>query len=59
MFFFSFICSRASQLVFFNFLQVFEKLKDYMLIPVPNAEKAKVDGAITCCSVLINKQANI
>lgn len=39
--------------------QVFEKLKDHMLIPVSNMEKVKVDGALTCCSVLINKKANI
>ncbi|XP_003974417.2 N(G),N(G)-dimethylarginine dimethylaminohydrolase 1 [Takifugu rubripes] len=39
--------------------KVFEKLKDYMLIPVTDVEKAKVDGALTCCSVLINKRANI
>lgn len=46
-------------IVFSVFLQVFEKLKDYMLIPVSNMEKVKVDGALTCCSVLINKKANI
>ncbi|XP_055021098.1 N(G),N(G)-dimethylarginine dimethylaminohydrolase 1 [Boleophthalmus pectinirostris] len=39
--------------------KVLEKLKDYVLIPVSNAEKMKVDGAVTCCSVLINKKANI
>nr|XP_040039632.1 N(G),N(G)-dimethylarginine dimethylaminohydrolase 1 isoform X2 [Gasterosteus aculeatus aculeatus] len=39
--------------------KVFEKLKDYMLIPVCNMQKVKVDGALTCCSVLINKKANI
>ncbi|XP_028443885.1 N(G),N(G)-dimethylarginine dimethylaminohydrolase 1 isoform X2 [Perca flavescens] len=39
--------------------KVFEKLKDHMLIPVSNMEKVKVDGALTCCSVLINKKANI
>nr|XP_046246838.1 N(G),N(G)-dimethylarginine dimethylaminohydrolase 1 isoform X2 [Scatophagus argus] len=39
--------------------KVFEKLKDYMLIPVSNLEKVKVDGALTCCSVLINKKANM
>ncbi|XP_068563779.1 N(G),N(G)-dimethylarginine dimethylaminohydrolase 1 isoform X1 [Cebidichthys violaceus] len=39
--------------------KVFEKLKDYMLIPVCNMEKVKVDGALTCCSVLINKKANV
>nr|XP_020458526.1 N(G),N(G)-dimethylarginine dimethylaminohydrolase 1 isoform X3 [Monopterus albus] len=39
--------------------KVFEKLKDHMLIPVPNAEMVKVDGSLTCLSVLINKKANI
>ncbi|KAG7242321.1 hypothetical protein INR49_023997 [Caranx melampygus] len=39
--------------------KVFEKLKDHMLIPVSNMEKVKVDGALTCCSVLINKKGNI
>ncbi|XP_041790525.1 N(G),N(G)-dimethylarginine dimethylaminohydrolase 1 [Chelmon rostratus] len=39
--------------------KVFEKLKDYMLIPVCNMEKVKVDGALTCCSVLFNKKADI
>ncbi|XP_061680993.1 N(G),N(G)-dimethylarginine dimethylaminohydrolase 1 isoform X2 [Syngnathoides biaculeatus] len=38
--------------------KVFEKLKDHMLVPVSNSEKVKVDGALTCCSVLINKKAN-
>ncbi|KAJ8277812.1 hypothetical protein GJAV_G00080360 [Gymnothorax javanicus] len=36
--------------------KVFEKLKDHMLIPVSNSEKGKVDGALTCCSVLIKKK---
>ncbi|XP_037625630.1 N(G),N(G)-dimethylarginine dimethylaminohydrolase 1 [Sebastes umbrosus] len=40
-------------------VKVFEKLKDHMLIPVSNSEKCKLDGALTCCSVLINKKANI
>ncbi|XP_029938982.1 N(G),N(G)-dimethylarginine dimethylaminohydrolase 1 isoform X2 [Salarias fasciatus] len=40
-------------------VKVFEKLKDHMLIPVANTEKVKVDGALTCCSVLINKKADI
>ncbi|XP_064189547.1 N(G),N(G)-dimethylarginine dimethylaminohydrolase 1 isoform X2 [Anguilla rostrata] len=40
-------------------VKVFEKLKDHMLIPVSNSEKVKVDGALTCCSVLINKKAEI
>ncbi|KAG8437226.1 hypothetical protein GDO86_008070 [Hymenochirus boettgeri] len=39
--------------------KVFEKLKDYMLIPVPNTELAKVDGCLTCCSILINKKTSI
>ncbi|XP_023810104.1 N(G),N(G)-dimethylarginine dimethylaminohydrolase 1 isoform X2 [Oryzias latipes] len=37
-------------------VKVFEKLKDHMLIPVSNLEKVKLDGALTCCSVLINKK---
>ncbi|XP_067226989.1 N(G),N(G)-dimethylarginine dimethylaminohydrolase 1 isoform X1 [Chanodichthys erythropterus] len=39
--------------------KVFEKLKDHMLIPVSNQEKVKVDGALTCCSVLFSKNNNI
>ncbi|KAK6313821.1 N(G),N(G)-dimethylarginine dimethylaminohydrolase 1 [Coregonus clupeaformis] len=39
--------------------KVFEKLKDHMLIPVSNMEKVKVDGALTCCSVLINMKAKV
>uniref|UniRef100_A0A8C1ZFX5 Dimethylarginine dimethylaminohydrolase 1 n=1 Tax=Cyprinus carpio TaxID=7962 RepID=A0A8C1ZFX5_CYPCA len=39
--------------------KVFEKLKDHMLIPVSNQEKVKVDGALTCCSVLVNRKKNI
>ncbi|XP_077464060.1 N(G),N(G)-dimethylarginine dimethylaminohydrolase 1 isoform X1 [Stigmatopora argus] len=39
-------------------VKVFDKLKDYMLIPVSNSEKVKVDGALTCCSVLISKRAD-
>ncbi|KFO94110.1 N(G),N(G)-dimethylarginine dimethylaminohydrolase 1, partial [Buceros rhinoceros silvestris] len=35
--------------------KVFEKLKDHMLIPIANTELEKVDGSLTCCSVLINK----
>ncbi|XP_016112399.1 N(G),N(G)-dimethylarginine dimethylaminohydrolase 1 [Sinocyclocheilus grahami] len=42
-----------------NCIHVFEKLKDHMLIPVTNQEKAKVDGGLTCCSVLINMKKNI
>uniref|UniRef100_A0A671S2S5 N(G),N(G)-dimethylarginine dimethylaminohydrolase 1-like n=1 Tax=Sinocyclocheilus anshuiensis TaxID=1608454 RepID=A0A671S2S5_9TELE len=41
------------------YICVFEKLKDHMLIPVTNQEKAKVDGGLTCCSVLINMKKNI
>ncbi|XP_053325453.1 N(G),N(G)-dimethylarginine dimethylaminohydrolase 1 isoform X2 [Spea bombifrons] len=37
-------------------VKVFEKLKDHMLIPVANSELAKVDGCLTCCSLLINKK---
>ncbi|KAM7388150.1 hypothetical protein PAMP_024348 [Pampus punctatissimus] len=37
--------------------KMFEKFKDHMLIPVSNMEKVKVDGALTCCSVLVNKKA--
>ncbi|XP_037530470.1 N(G),N(G)-dimethylarginine dimethylaminohydrolase 1 [Nematolebias whitei] len=40
-------------------VKVFDKLKDHMLIPVSNMEKVKVDGCLTCCSVLINKKANV
>lgn len=40
-------------------VKVYEKLKDYTLVPVSNTEKVKVDGALTCCSVLINKKAGI
>lgn len=39
--------------------QVFEKLKDHMLIPIANTELEKVDGALTCCSVLINKSSEL
>ncbi|XP_020391506.2 N(G),N(G)-dimethylarginine dimethylaminohydrolase 1 [Rhincodon typus] len=35
----------------------FEKLKDYTLIPISNTELAKVDGGLTCCSILLNKCA--
>ncbi|KAL0603961.1 hypothetical protein AAY473_025959 [Plecturocebus cupreus] len=35
---------------------VYEKLKDHMLIPVSMSELEKVDGLLTCCSVLINKK---
>ncbi|XP_059839695.1 N(G),N(G)-dimethylarginine dimethylaminohydrolase 1 isoform X3 [Hypanus sabinus] len=37
--------------------KVFEKLKDYLLIPVSNSELAKVDGGLTCCSILLSKGA--
>lgn len=40
-------------------IKLFEKLVDYTLIPVANKEKMKVDGALTCCSILIDKKSNI
>ncbi|CAM5162096.1 unnamed protein product [Natator depressus] len=39
--------------------KVFEKLKDHMLIPIANTEVEKVDGLLTCCSVLINKTSEL
>ncbi|XP_064416201.1 N(G),N(G)-dimethylarginine dimethylaminohydrolase 1 isoform X3 [Latimeria chalumnae] len=39
--------------------KVFEKLKEHMLIPITYTELAKVDGALTCCSVLINKELDV
>ncbi|KAM9796447.1 N(G),N(G)-dimethylarginine dimethylaminohydrolase 1 isoform 1-T1 [Syngnathus typhle] len=39
-------------------VKVFDKLNDYKLFPVSNSEKVKVDGALTCCSVLINKKSS-
>ncbi|XP_016001525.1 N(G),N(G)-dimethylarginine dimethylaminohydrolase 1 [Rousettus aegyptiacus] len=38
--------------------KVYEKLKDHMLIPVSLSELEKVDGLLTCCSVLINKKVD-
>ncbi|XP_007976285.1 N(G),N(G)-dimethylarginine dimethylaminohydrolase 1 isoform X2 [Chlorocebus sabaeus] len=38
--------------------KVYEKLKDHMLIPVSMSELEKVDGLLTCCSVLINKKVD-
>lgn len=40
-------------------IKLFEKLTDYTLIPVPNMEKMKVDGALTCCSILIDNNSDI
>ncbi|XP_063795009.1 N(G),N(G)-dimethylarginine dimethylaminohydrolase 1 isoform X2 [Pseudophryne corroboree] len=40
-------------------VKVFEKLKEHMLIPVANSELAKVDGCLTCCSLLINKSSDL
>lgn len=40
-------------------VKVFEKLKEHMLIPVANLELAKVDGSLTCCSILINKTPDL
>uniref|UniRef100_A0A7M4FFJ0 Dimethylarginine dimethylaminohydrolase 1 n=1 Tax=Crocodylus porosus TaxID=8502 RepID=A0A7M4FFJ0_CROPO len=39
--------------------KVFEKLKDHMLIPIANIELQKVDGALTCCCILINKTSEL
>ncbi|XP_001365930.2 N(G),N(G)-dimethylarginine dimethylaminohydrolase 1 isoform X1 [Monodelphis domestica] len=39
--------------------KVFEKLKDHMLIPVTNTELEKVDGLLTCSSILINKKVDL
>ncbi|CAM4615415.1 unnamed protein product [Caretta caretta] len=39
--------------------KVFEKLKDHMLIPIANTEVEKVNGLLTCCSVLINKTSEL
>ncbi|XP_072505021.1 N(G),N(G)-dimethylarginine dimethylaminohydrolase 1 [Notamacropus eugenii] len=39
--------------------KVFEKLKDHMLIPVTNTELEKVDGLLTCSSILINKKIDL
>ncbi|OCT84724.1 hypothetical protein XELAEV_18022880mg [Xenopus laevis] len=39
--------------------KVFEKLKEHMLFPLPNTELAKVDGCLTCCSILINKKKSL
>ncbi|XP_060686008.1 N(G),N(G)-dimethylarginine dimethylaminohydrolase 1 [Hemiscyllium ocellatum] len=35
----------------------FKSLTNYTLIPVSNTELAKVDGSLTCCSILLNKGA--
>ncbi|XP_073400505.1 N(G),N(G)-dimethylarginine dimethylaminohydrolase 1 isoform X2 [Dendrobates tinctorius] len=40
-------------------VKVFEKLKEHMLIPVANSELSKVDGCLTCCSLLINKSPDL
>ncbi|KAM3915135.1 N(G),N(G)-dimethylarginine dimethylaminohydrolase 1 isoform 1-T1 [Leptodactylus fuscus] len=40
-------------------VKVFEKLKEHMLIPVANSELSKVDGCLTCCSLLINKSPSL
>ncbi|XP_064444963.1 N(G),N(G)-dimethylarginine dimethylaminohydrolase 1 isoform X2 [Mirounga angustirostris] len=39
-------------------LKVYEKLKDHMLIPVSHSELEKVDGLLTCSSILINKKVD-
>nr|XP_023648578.1 N(G),N(G)-dimethylarginine dimethylaminohydrolase 1-like isoform X2 [Paramormyrops kingsleyae]XP_023648579.1 N(G),N(G)-dimethylarginine dimethylaminohydrolase 1-like isoform X2 [Paramormyrops kingsleyae] len=38
-----------------NSAKVFERLTDHLLFPVPNSEMSKVDGGLSCCSVLISK----
>ncbi|XP_048831907.1 N(G),N(G)-dimethylarginine dimethylaminohydrolase 1-like isoform X2 [Brienomyrus brachyistius] len=38
-----------------NSAKVFETLKDHLLFPVSNSEMSKVDGGLSCCSVLISK----
>ncbi|XP_032280619.1 N(G),N(G)-dimethylarginine dimethylaminohydrolase 1 isoform X1 [Halichoerus grypus] len=38
--------------------KVYEKLKDHMLIPVSHSELEKVDGLLTCSSILINKKVD-
>lgn len=40
-------------------VKVLEKLTDYTLIPLSNMEKMKVDGALTCCSVLFNRKSDV
>ncbi|XP_040216491.1 N(G),N(G)-dimethylarginine dimethylaminohydrolase 1 isoform X1 [Rana temporaria] len=40
-------------------VKVYEKLKEHMLIPVANSELAKVDGCLTCSSLLINKSPDL
>ncbi|GCC21489.1 hypothetical protein chiPu_0019961 [Chiloscyllium punctatum] len=37
--------------------KIFKSLVNYTLIPVSNTELAKVDGSLTCCSILLNKGA--
>ncbi|XP_077189249.1 N(G),N(G)-dimethylarginine dimethylaminohydrolase 1 isoform X3 [Paroedura picta] len=39
--------------------KVFEKLKDHMLIPIACTELEKIDGSLTCTSVLINKTSEL
>ncbi|KAM4722541.1 N(G),N(G)-dimethylarginine dimethylaminohydrolase 1 isoform 2-T2 [Rhinophrynus dorsalis] len=39
--------------------KVFEKLKEHMLIPIANSELQKVDGSLTCCSIIINKKTDL
>ncbi|KPP65814.1 hypothetical protein Z043_115742 [Scleropages formosus] len=48
-----------TDLILLLFFQVFEKLKDHLLIPISNAEKLKASGALTRCSVLIHKRTEI
>lgn len=39
-------------------VKLIEKLTDYALFPVSNLEKMKVDGALTCCSILLNNKSD-
>lgn len=40
-------------------VEMLEKLTDYTLFPCSNSEKMKVDGALTCCSILFGKKTDV
>uniref|UniRef100_UPI00358F8998 N(G),N(G)-dimethylarginine dimethylaminohydrolase 1-like n=1 Tax=Myxine glutinosa TaxID=7769 RepID=UPI00358F8998 len=40
-------------------IKAFEKLKDYTLIPTSISELSKVNGALTCCSILVNRKLDV
>lgn len=40
-------------------VEMIEKLTDYTFFPLSNSEKMKVDGALTCCSVLFGKKTDV